>query len=124
VMNLLYRASQLAHGFEVLKEWLGEGGQVVDQDTAQHRANICLKCPHNITGFPVASVVAKAIKLHLSVKNKVGLRVDGEKQLHTCDLCGCVLRLLIWEGQSRVSGHLTELEKTKSPSYCWKLEKP
>lgn len=125
MMNILRRASQLANGVEVIREWLGEDGMVVDQDTAQHRANTCIKnkCPANITGFSVATWVAKVIRRHLEVKNQTGLRVHGEKQLHTCKECGCVLRLLIWEPQDRVTRHLSDLEKTKLPDYCWKLEK-
>jgi hypothetical protein len=117
-------AKRIAHGIKVIYEWLGEGGSVVDSDIAQHRANVCLKCPHNIYGYPVSGAVANAIKRHLEVKNEIGLRVEGEKRLNTCEFCGCVLRLLIWEQQDRVISHLTDLEKTKSPDYCWKLEKP
>jgi len=121
-MNLWDRAKQIKHGIEVISEWLGDGGQVVDQETAQKRANICLKCPLNVPTVVVVDAVARAIKKHLSVKNELALRVEGEKSLHTCQACGCVLRLLVWEPQSRVKVNMTPEETEKTPSHCWKLE--
>ena len=121
-MNIVDRAKRIAHGVQVISEWLGEGGHVVDQEVAQHRANVCLKCPNNDAGFAPATATALAIRKHLEVKNKIGLRVEGEKSIHTCAACSCVLRLLIWEPQDRVKRHMTEIEKSRTPDFCWKLE--
>lgn len=128
-MNLLERAKQIAHGVEVIKEWLGDGGQVVSQSEAQERADICraggpngTPCPNNFQGFSFATPVALAIKRHLEVKNKLALRVEGEKSLHTCSECGCCIRLLIWQPQSQVQAELTDEEKETLPAHCWKLK--
>lgn len=121
-MNLFDRSKQIAHGAESIAEWLGSGGVVVDRDTAQARADVCLKCPMNEPRIIVTDLIAKAIRRHLEVKNKLELRVQGEKQLHTCAACGCVLRLLIWEEQSRIKSQMTPEETEKTPTHCWKLQ--
>lgn len=121
MLNLFDQVKNIAHGVQSITEWLGSGGVVVDQETAQKRANVCLTCPNNIPSIIVTEAVAMAIKRHLSVKNEVGLRVDGEKSLHSCSVCSCVLKLLIWEPQSNVTAQMTETEKAKLPAHCWKL---
>lgn len=120
-MSLLEQARHIPHGLKVIAEWLGSGGEVVDKETAQARANICLECPQNAQGSGVTTAVAGAIKRHLEVKNKLGLRVDGSKKLKTCQSCGCVLNLLIWQKQEKVESELNDTEKENLPAFCWKL---
>lgn len=119
-MNVLDRAKQITHGVQSVTEWLGSGGQVVDYETAQSRAIVCLECPKNVGGWAVTNFVAMAIKRHLQVKNKLNLKVQGERKLKTCSACGCVLRLLVWEPQDRVRNQITEEELKRLPEECWK----
>lgn len=112
-------------GVSHAKDWLGEGGQVTDPKTAQRRANTCQTCSLNKV-LPLEMLTlpaALAIKAQLGVKNKLGLRVDGEKKLKSCDLCGCQLRLQIWLPQDKIESHLTEDEIRRMPSFCWKIKK-
>jgi hypothetical protein len=121
-MTLLEKAYQVVGGVEAITSWLGSGGVVVHQEEAQSRANICLACPKNVEVGFTTSAAANAARKILEIKNDSSLRVKGEKQLHKCESCGCVLRLLVWEPQSRVTKHLTAAERSVLPSHCWKLK--
>jgi hypothetical protein len=121
-INIWDRVKNLANGAVTIVEWLGEGGIVVDYQTAQSRAITCLKCPQNQKGDIVTSTVAMAIKRHLEVKNLLNLKVQGEKKLGQCKVCRCVIRLLIWEEQSRVKEQLKYEDQSQYPAECWKIK--
>lgn len=122
-MNLWEAVKTIPGGINHLKDWLGDGGQITDPKTAQHRANTCITCGLNKPGLSVTTAVALAVRAQLGVKNQLRLRVSGEKRLHSCQACGCVLRLLIWEPQDRVESHITDEERAKLPGMCWKISK-
>lgn len=86
--------------YNAISGWIGEGGKPVHPDQAQARANVCLKCPHNVNR-PIEEFLkdgaALTAKRLLELKSKMNLRVQGEKSLHLCELCGCVLRLKVHE---------------------------
>jgi len=121
-MNLLQQAAKIPDGIKKISDWLGAGGIVVDQNTAQDRANICLRCPHNKRGLTVTKVVALAVKETMSFKKKLKLRVNGEKRLHHCEVCSCVIRLMLWEPIGRIAMGLTQEEIDALPAHCWKLK--
>lgn len=118
-MNLLDRAAQYANGIQILKDWLGHGGIPVGATDSQRRADICLKCPNNTPGWSVPERVANAIREHVELKNKLQLRVDGEKSLHTCSVCQCALRLKVHVPIAVIRGHMQPGEADKLPSDCW-----
>lgn len=107
---------------EMLQDWLGEGMVPVSRIQAQQRANVCLQCPKNEEGrideffkAPVAAFIRKQIE----AKNGMKLRVDGEKRLHICSVCGCILRLKPWVPAKHLK-EVTDAETLKSfPSNCW-----
>lgn len=121
-MNLLDQARKIPDGVKHITEWLGAGGTVCGVDEAQKRADICKTCPKNEKGFVVTTAVAMAIKKHLELKNHLKLRVQGEKKLNTCKVCGCVLRLIIWEKIELIRSQMSEEERSATPSHCWKLD--
>lgn len=121
-MNLIEQARRIPHGVAVITEWLGSGGEIVSKEVAQDRANTCLDCPLNQPSGIVTATVAKAVRNHLEVKNQIGLRVNGEKRLGSCEACGCVLRLLVWLPGAKVRSELTENEIETLPENCWKLK--
>lgn len=118
-MNLLERARQLKNGTKILTDWLGDGAVVVSQSDAQARADVCLKCPMNESGFKIAGAVASEIKRQVEVKNRLMLRVDGEKSLHTCKACGCALRLKIWLPDQKIISGENEQSLFKYHEDCW-----
>lgn len=94
-MNFFERASQLISGAKTLTDWLGAGGMPVGNELAQSRADVCLKCPMNVKDWDMIESIADAIKKQVELKNHLNLRVDGEKSLHICSACGCVMRLKV-----------------------------
>lgn len=119
--SLLERFKHLPHGAHAIMSWLGAGGIAVDNQTAQARANVCLKCDKRIKDEPITGTVADGIRKILELKNKAGLRVMGEKQLGTCGVCRCVLRLKVFEPQAQVEKEITNEERPKFPAYCWQI---
>lgn len=125
--NFFEQAKAIPRGIETINEWLSEGGIPVDPATAQSRADTCLKCEFNQPGGVITELAALAIRRHLEVKSRLGMRVDGEKSLHTCQQCRCVLRLKVWCPQELVQRMLTPEEISSFPNYCWQtqnIEKP
>lgn len=118
-MRLVDRALQMVNGARILADWIGDGGHVVGQEDAQRRADVCLKCPKHSTNYSFAEPVADTIKSQLELKKHLEFRVRGEKSLHVCSVCGCVLRLKVWLPWERIK--LDEDEKPNYPASCWLL---
>ena len=116
-MTFLDRAQQIKDGAITIAEWLGSGAETVSKVDAQRRADICLKCPLNLPGVGITSIVANAIRRHLEVKNKLQLRVAGEKSLKTCAACSCQNRLKIWVPIQNLGVDREEL--VKFDDNCW-----
>lgn len=119
---LIDRVSSIDRGAEVISDWLGEGGIPVDQQLAQSRADICLKCQHNRQGPALIEAVAYAIRKHIEVKNHLNMRVDGEKSLHECGVCLCALRLKVWVPISLIKRQMLDREEQKfieANPQCW-----
>jgi hypothetical protein len=100
--------------------WLGDGAEIVDPETSQSRADICVRCEFNKPGIALNSVAAEAVKRIIETKNKIGLNVKGEKSLGVCGICSCVLRLMIHEPQDQIRKQMTESEIKNTPPHCWK----
>lgn len=112
---LLQQAKQL---FRVRATWLGEGGQPSPQ--AQRRADICLKCPHNVARpweETYKGVAAVLIRRQLELRSKLELKVEGEEGLHMCDLCGCVLALKVHVPLHIARENTPDWERF--PANCW-----
>jgi hypothetical protein len=118
-MKLMERVRQFARGAETLQDWLGHHGIPVHRTLAQTRADVCLKCPNNQQGYQLTDSVAGVIHHTVEIKNHLQLRVRGEKSLHTCSSCQCVLRLKVWVPIEFISRHTTEEETSQLPEFCW-----
>lgn len=120
-MNLFRRASTYIKGVDIIRDWLGNDGVVVEQSLSQFRANICLECPENQQGGKLAESVANAVKEHLELKNNLELRVVGEKSLKRCNVCLCELRLKVHVPLTIIKRHMTPTEFEKYPAHCWQV---
>lgn len=108
-------------GLRVLAEWLGSGGYPVSRSQANCRALICLNCPHNQKEKwweKAKEAIARAIREHMLVKDKLKLRVDIEDEIGMCEMCGCCLRLLVWTPLEHLKKHHADIEDY--PDFCWK----
>lgn len=118
-MSLLTKMQQFGHGASNIAEWIGDGGDVVDDHVAQARADICLKCPQHDSSQTSKVLLGAAVRRVLEIKNKIGLRVENEDGLGTCKVCGCVLKLQIFEPDALVT---KQSEKSLYAEGCWKIK--
>lgn len=113
----------LAGGGMILSDWLGEGGVPVPVQQAQARANVCLSCPHNTKGgFLVSKItkpIAMAIHSQLKLKHDMALKLEGEENLQTCNICICNLRLKPWVPTKHLMEHTSEEVLNEFPEECW-----
>jgi hypothetical protein len=70
-------------------------------------------------GWSFVGSVASAIKKQVELKNKLNMRVLGEKQLLKCQGCGCVLRLKVFVPIETLSQHLDENDLKEFDPRCW-----
>lgn len=124
-MSLTDAAKQLGRGSEIICDWLGNDGRTVLYETAQNRADVCTgrisgkACPHNVPENIVAGFVGDSVKRLLEIKNKANLRVQGEKSLRGCDVCGCNLRLKIHVPFAHIKKFTPQEELDRHPEFCW-----
>jgi len=94
-----------------------EAGGVVDQQTAEKRADVCLQCPYNqkLAGCDGCNGIAS------TVFNLIGARrVRNMGSLRSCGICGCALKAKIWvpdnvlKDTARIQNNMEDF-----PSWCW-----
>lgn len=120
-MSLFSKIKHLGHGAVSLVEWVGDKGEVVEQWKAEERARICRRCVKNQPGGLITEAIAGAIKRHLEVKNELGLHVEQEQDLLSCNVCDCPLKTLVWIPRDVLERRMTSEERKESPPHCWKL---
>lgn len=128
---------KLAAGFGVLSDWLGEGGQPVNPELANHRASICCTpqplpdgkmsegCPFNSKGdytswFTIPA--SELIRKKLERRKDLNLSTPHDAQLGTCDVCLCPLKLKVHTPMSHILDHLKPEVKKDLPDHCWILK--
>ena len=120
-MNIIERIVAYKDGMKIIREWIGQGSEVVPQEEAQRRADICIQCPKNVGGWMIIDRVADAIRRQTELKNHLNLRVDNEDKVKTCSACGCNSRLKLWIPLKNIEPE--ESERAKFDPKCWLLEK-
>lgn len=109
--------------FALREQWLGEGGHPVPREQAQARADICLQCPHNNPTLNVyelfASGVASQVRRTIEMRNDLKLTVEGDKDLHICDVCLCVLKLKVHVPIKFIANHIDKQIISELPDFCW-----
>lgn len=110
-MNL---AEKYAIGATTIMDWLGDGARPVEKELAQSRADICIACPHNKAGYSLATFAA-TVKFLMEIKKRERLRVDGEKSLGICEVCGCHIATSIWTPIEHIAQYTDTM-----PEHCWK----
>lgn len=123
------RSRQLVSGAAILVDWLGKGAKPIPQTAAQARADICTgrlngnPCPNNNAGWKPVESIASIIRSWSSKKNELGLSVEGEEKLHSCDVCLCDLKLKVHVPMATIAEQTPDamFEKFASvaPENCW-----
>lgn len=116
VGDALRRVRNDVRGARVLAEWLGAGGQPVDRQLAESRARVCMACPLNRPKRAIEAKIAAGIREHEEMRNRTSLKLPGEERLHTCNACGCYLKLKVWVPMKHL---LTTSSPDQFPSNCW-----
>jgi len=124
VNSVWERIKNYANGTRICYDWLGEGGEVVCQELAQARADVCVKCPKNVKGGLLPKAIAWAVHEQLQLKNDLQLIVNGEKLLGKCSICDCQNKLKIWREISKIRDEETPESLSKFPTWCWVVNEP
>lgn len=117
-MSALEKIKLIAAGTPIIREWIGSGGEVVHPMEADWRAKICLACPKHNPKQDALVFTGVLIREILAAKNDIGLTLEDDAKLGTCDVCGCVMKLQVWETKELLAKHT---EKEKYPTHCWKI---
>lgn len=133
--NVLHAAARAINtastGAQILLEWLGSGGKPVSQELAQARANVCINdcsdpqrqnhCYNRPPQFfqKINAAVAKAILEQRREKENLGLKVENEEKLHTCQICECHSPLKVWVPMDIIMARTKPEIFQKFPDYCW-----
>lgn len=118
------RLQQLVQGKRVLHDWLGEGGIPVPINVAQARADVCNdNCPKNYHGSWLWNIATSmAIASQMKLRRIMGLKLNGEKTLDVCEVCGCVLKLKVHVPFEHIYRHMSLEQFSSFPPNCWMLK--
>jgi len=109
--------SLLKGGINLLMNLFYGDKNIVSQNEADRRAEVCLNCPHNT--FPdKANFVKWADEMALlTIRNN---KSKYHESLGNCDVCSCNMRAKVFFGSRIV---LSDEEKEKMQKVgCWQLE--
>jgi hypothetical protein len=68
--------------------------------------------------------VAEAIRRQVQVKNALDMRTPWDGQIHTCDACGCNLRLKVWVPIVTLRSRMTDDDAYHLDPDCWIIDEP
>lgn len=96
---------------------------LTDRDTAVVRANICIKCPHNINPDKLEpnefNKWADNVALHSTDGAYLQIPFSVRNKLYNCEICTCPLKAKVWyKGKAT----LPKEEQEKLPDFCWQKD--
>lgn len=111
---------------QFLWNWLLSGGRLVNQNTANLRADICVKCHNNKPSSEVRKGCSVCNKMGNAALNKVRSTIIKnnstplDDRLLTCGICGCDNRISVWIPNVA----LVQMEDVNAyPAFCWKKKR-
>lgn len=108
-----------AQGTGVIIDWLTSGGEPVDQETANRRAEICIQCPKNVKGSWYTVGPAELIRETLSARSDLKLETPHDASLKSCDVCKCLMRLKVWTPLHFIQDRTPKEVMAEFPPNCW-----
>lgn len=110
---------------QFLLNWTLTGGKMVDQNTANIRASICIGCHANVPSKEVkkggCSSCNKMGGIVLnSIRSKIigGNKTTSDSRLLTCMICGCDNRISVWIPNQVLVDSMHDVNAF--PTHCWK----
>ena len=96
---------------KTMAAWVAAGGQTVEQQEAQRRADVCQRCPLNIEVGGCTGCVDFAGQVLRALN---GRHVTGAGTLRSCGVCSCSIPAMVWLPLEVLGEH------DGLPSWCWK----
>lgn len=104
-------------GAKVLGSWLFNGFQKVSQEEADERSKTCAACPFNQPSDGCTTCASNALRE--AVEGVIGKsRSLAHDSIHTCQVCGCNLRVAVWCPKGLLEKHKSGKQENK-PGFCW-----
>lgn len=108
---------------QFLWSWKLSDGKLVDQNTANLRAEICANCHNCKPSSETRAGCSSCNKMGRTILDKIrssiigGLKTTSDSKLQTCAICGCCLKISVWIPNQV----LLKLEDAEAyPGFCWK----
>lgn len=109
---------------QFLWNWKVSGGNLVDQNTANQRAETCVACHNNLSskevrkgGCGVCQKMGNATINMIRSKIIKGNGTPSDAKLLTCGICGCCLKISVWIPNAVL---LKSGDANAYPEFCWK----
>lgn len=109
---------QVLQGTKTIATWITEG--TVSEEHAAQRAAVCVTCPHH--GDTPCPKCKAGLLERLKTMVTVALRRDPlpwERDLKSCGICGCALKLKIWCLHSAIVKNTRAKQLAAFPPHCW-----
>lgn len=104
-------------GTQTLISWQVAGRPKVETGEAVRRAEVCLRCPENLS---VQGCSGCNNPLTALVKSFVGMQnLPQISGLGSCSVCGCALSAKIWLPLDILKSHMDEKQLSEFPEWCW-----
>jgi hypothetical protein len=113
-------------GAKSLAEWTIDG-EVVPEEIAATRANICRDCPVNHQGTLrdfFTEAAANLIQRQFEIRQNRELKTPWDEKLGMCDACGCPLKLKVHAPMHVIEKYLSQTTRDKLDPRCWILNHP
>jgi len=111
---------------QFLWNWKLQGSQLVDQNTANLRAEICVPCHNNKKSSEAGTGCNTCNKLGNKLINQIrdtiitGNRTPSDANLKSCAICGCDNKISVWIPNEV----LVAIEDVNAfPDFCWKKKR-
>lgn len=109
-----------------LGDYIKSGGKLVDQNTANIRAEICVKCHNNVIEKEArktccgGGIVESAVIVSTRAAIVGSRKTTSDKSLATCAICGCCNKTSVWFPSSPIG--VSQDNKNAYPDFCWKKQ--
>lgn len=108
---------------QFVKNFILNGGRLLDQNTANLRAEICAGCHNNKSTSDITKTCSACNKISRFAVNKFRNMVikdnitTSDARLLACGICGCDLKITVWVPNSAL---LSKEDSNAYPTFCFK----
>jgi hypothetical protein len=108
--------TEAINGAKILGAWMLKGFAKVSQQEADGRSKTCAACPFNQQAEGCTTCASNSIRE--AVEGVLGTsKSEAHDSLHTCQICGCTLKVAVWVPQYLLDKH--KKPAAGKPAWCW-----